>query len=568
MIRFLASLFVAAAIAAAQPSVSVSYPASNGGPFDGRLLLFLSQGDGDPRDKVADDAPNPALAFGIDVTAWRAATPAVIDSKVFGWPVRSLAGIPAGSYKVQALLHKYEAFHLATGHTVKLPMDRGEGQQWRTAPGNLFSKPIAIQWPLASPLKIALTESNPPIKPPADTTYIKHIRIRSERLSKFWGRDMFLGAAVLLPHGWHDNPNARYPLMVYHGHFAPTIGGFRDSPPDPNLKPTYSARFRMEGYNLVQQEYAWQLYQDWISPTFPRAIMIEIQHANPYYDDSYAVNSANLGPYGDAITYELIPQIERTFRGLGAPWSRFMYGGSTGGWEALAAQVLYPEEYNGAYGACPDPVDFRAYTTVNLYEHKNAYFVDSNVRQLRRPAKRNYLGEVQSTVEDMNHLELVLGTRSRSGGQFDIWEAVYSPMGPDGYPKRIFDKVTGAIDPAVAAYWRDHYDLVHILKRDWSHPDRQLGRKLAGKLNLYCGDMDTYYLNNAVYLAEDFLASTANPPYGGEVLYGDRAEHCWNGDATRPNGISRLRYHQMYIPKAVERMKATAPPGALAAWPH
>ncbi|MBN8730476.1 MAG: hypothetical protein J0L64_08055 [Acidobacteria bacterium] len=570
MMRPLATLFVAALMAAAQTTtaVSVSYPAQHKGPFDGRLLLFLSQGEGEPREKVADDAANPALAFGIDVNAWRAGTPAVIDAKVFGWPIRSLAAIPAGTYQVQALLHKYETFALATGHTVKLPMDRGEGQQWRSAPGNLFSKPVTVRWPPKSPLRLELTEVNPPVKPVADTQYIRHIRMRSERLSKFWGRDMYLGAAVLLPHGWQENPQARYPLMIYHGHFAPTIGGFRETPPDPNLKPVYSARFRMEGYNIVQQDLSWQLYQDWISPSFPRAIVIEIQHANPYYDDSYAVNSANLGPYGDAITHELIPYIEKTFRGLGTPWSRFMYGGSTGGWEALAVQVLYPDDYNGAYGACPDPVDFRAYTTVNLYEHGNAYYVDSTVRQLRRPGKRNYLGEVQTTVEDMNHLELVLGTHSRSGGQFDIWEAVYSPMGADGYPKPIFNKLTGAIDPAVAAHWRENFDLVHILKRDWNDPAKQLGRKLAGKLNLYCGDMDNYYLNNAVYLAEEFLNTTTTPHYGGEVTYGERAEHCWNGDPTRPNGISRLRYHQMYIPKAIERMKATAPPGALAAWPH
>ena len=112
-------------------------------------------------------------------------------------------------------------------------------------------------------------------------------------------------------------------------------------------------------------------------------IIIEIQHANPYYDDSYAVNSANLGPYGDAITYELVPFIEKQFRGIGKGWARFMYGGSTGGWEALAAQILYPDDYNGAWGACPDPIDFRAYTVVNIYEHKNAYRADSKWKRHR-----------------------------------------------------------------------------------------------------------------------------------------------------------------------------------------
>ena len=140
-----------------------------------------------------------------------------------------------------------------------------------------------------------------------------------------------------------------------------------------------------------------------------------------------------------------------------------------------------------------------------------------------------------------------------------MWEATYSPVGPDGYPKRIWDKVTGVIDKDVAAYWREHYDLVHIMKRDW---EKGLGAKLVGKVNLYVGDMDNYYLNNAVYLVEEFLKGTTNPFYAGEVAYGDRAEHCWNGDPTLPNHLSRLRYHQMYVPKILDRIKQTAPAGA------
>ena len=230
----------------------------------------------------------------------------------------------------------------------------------------------------------------------------------------------------------------------------------------------------------------------------------------------------------------------------------------------MAAQVKYPDAFNGAYAACPDPIDFRAYTTIDLYKDKNAYWLDDTWKTTPRPAHRNYLGHVDSMVWEQNRLEEVLGTRTRSGGQWDIWEAVFSPVGPDGYPARIFDKRTGVIDKKVAEYWRENYDLVDILKRDWN---QGLGKKLEGKLNIYVGDMDNYYLNNAVYLAEEFLQTTKEPYYDGEVLYGDRAEHCWNGDATRPNALSRLRYHQMYIPKGVERMLKTAPPGAdLTSW--
>jgi hypothetical protein len=293
-------------------------------------------------------------------------------------------------------------------------------------------------------------------------------------------------------------------------------------------------------------------------------LVIEIQHANPYYDDSYAVNSENLGPYGDAIVKELIPYIEKKYRGIGKGWARFLYGGSTGGWEALGAQIFYPDEFNGCYAACPDPIDFRAYTVVDIYKDKNAYFAEGPFKRVPRPGHRDTLGHLSATLEQMNRLELVLGTHSRSGGQWDIWEAVYSPVGADGYPKRIWDKRSGAIDHDVAKFWQENYDLSYILRRDWN---RGLGKKLEGKIHLYVGDMDNYYLNNAVYLVEDFLKSTKDPAYGGEVTYGDRAEHCWNGDPTRPNATSRLRYQQMFIPKAVSRMEKTAPPGSdLSSW--
>ncbi len=225
--------------------------------------------------------------------------------------------------------------------------------------------------------------------------------------------------------------------------------------------------------------------------------------------------------------------------------------------------MFYPDDYNGCWAACPDPIDFRAYTIVNIYEHKNAYYVDGQFKRVPRPGKRNYLGEISVTLEQMNHRELALGTNSRSGDQWDIWQAVYSPVGEDGYPKPIWDKLTGDIDHDVAEYWRENYDLRYILEHDWE----TLGPKLKGKIHIYCGDMDNYYLNNAVYLMEDFLESTADPYYDGEVDYGDRAAHCWNGDHERPNHISRLRYHQMFIPRIVDRIEASAPEGAdLSSW--
>ncbi len=538
---------------------------ANSTSLDGRLLLMLSNNDEkEPRFQI-NDGLNTQLIYGLNVEGLKPSETITFDNDVFGYPYPSLAEVPPGEYNVQALLHVYETFNLETGHTVKLPMDNGEGQQWNKSPGNLYSQPFKIKVTDKgiTDIHVVMNQVIPPIEEPEDTDWVKHIKVKSEKLSKFWGRDIYLGAHVLLPKGFDDHPEAKYPLMVFHGHFPSDFGGFRTVPPDTNLEPEYSERFDLDGYNIMQQQEAYDFYKRWNEPDFPRMLIVEIQHPTPYYDDSYAVNSANQGPYGDAITYELIPEIERQFRGIGEGWSRFLYGGSTGGWEALAVQVNYPEEYNGCFAACPDPIDFRAYCLTNIYEDDNAYYYDSRHKKLEVPAHRDYLGNIQSTLRSGNHLELVLGDKSRSGQQWDIWEATYSPQGNDGYPVRIWDKMTGDIDHKIAEYWKENYDLRYILERDWD----KLGPNLRGKINIYCGDMDNYYLNNAVYLMEEFLEGTTNPHYDGEVLYGDRAEHCWNGDPNQPNAISRLRYNSMYVPKIMKRIAESAPKGAdLTSW--
>ena len=533
--------------------------------FDGRLLLLFSNNNAaEPRFQISD-ALTTQIILGKNVDQWAIGSTQSIAEEAYGFPKERLSEIPAGDYYVQVLLHKYETFKLKNGKVVKLPMDRGEGQHWNLAPGNIYSKPIKIHFDPKNTEVVQLTIDQiiPPIIEPTDSKYIKHIKIQSKLLTEFWGRPMYLGAHILLPEGFDTHPNVKYPLAIYHGHFPSDISGFSTTPPNPNLIPDTSARFNITGYNKIQEEEAYQFYKQWTGPNFPRVLAIEIQHATPYYDDSYAVNSANMGPYGDAITYELIPEIEKQFRGIGQGWARFTYGGSTGGWEALAVQVFYPNEYNGAYAACPDPIDFNHYTTINIYKDENAYYAKSDFKDLARPSHRNYLGHINSTIKETNQRELALGTHSRSGDQYDVWEAVFSPMGEDGYPKRIFDKHSGTIDKSVAAYWKENYDLAHIIKRDWP----KIGEQLKGKIHLYVGDMDNYYLNNAVYTAEDMLKQLKNPSCNCVIDYGDRAEHCWNGDHTQPNYISRLRYHQMFINKWAEEVKTRAPKGVdLKSW--
>ena len=563
-VTLLCAFALANAAVALEIAVSID-PSLQGKPVDGRLIVLLTRnGETEPRFQVAAGI-RAIQVFGVDVEGLAVDDRVIVDSEVFGYPLRRLENIPAGDYWVQGLLHKYETFHRSDGHVVKLPMDRGEGQHWNRAPGNLYSEPLQVRIDPVHTETVALTLDQviPPIEEPEDSQYIRHIKIQSKLLTEFWGRPMFLGAHVLVPEGFDEHPEARYPLMIFHGHFPDDFGGFRIEPPDADLECEYSERFHVECYNRVEQQEAYDFFKTWTGPDFPRFLVIEIQHANPYYDDSYAVNSENLGPYGDAITYELIPYIEQEFRGLGEPWSRFLYGGSTGGWEALAAQIFYPDEYNGCFAACPDPIDFSAYTLIDIYNDKNAYWVEGDLHRIKRPGHRNWLGQVDMTTEDWNHLELALGTNGRSGDQFDIWQAVYSPVGENGYPQPIWDKMSGEIDPQVAEHWRQNYDLRHILERDW----QTLGPRLEGKIRIYCGDMDNYYLNNAVYLMEDFLESTTDPYYAGEVDYGDRAEHCWNGDHENGNHISRLRYNTFYLPTILQRIEESAPAGAdLTSW--
>jgi hypothetical protein len=552
---------------AAATSFAISLPAGrSAAPLYGRIILLVSPDlSREPRSHVSEDEPldSPYL-FGLNVDAFSTSAAVIIDDHAFGWPAARLSQLPAADYLVQAVLNRYETFHLSDGRILKLPPDQGEGQEWAKKPGNLYSTPLRLHIDPAHPLRSALTldQQIGPIEAKTDSEFVRHIRIRSELLSKFWGRDVFLGAHVLVPKDFDKHPEAHYPLMVFHGHFPDDITGFRTSPPDADLKPDYSQRFHLAGYNRIQQQEAYAFYQKWVSADFPRFLVVEIEHANPYYDDSYAVNSANLGPYGDAINKELIPEIERRFRGLGAGWARFTYGGSTGGWEALATQVFYPDMYNGAFAACPDPIDFRAYELINIYQDPNAYTLKGEALSVERPAMRNYLGEIFSTQRDANYMELAQGDKARSGGQYDIWAAVFGPVGKDGYPLPLIDKLSGRIDRDVAAYWREHFDLSHIIERDWA----TLAAKLQGKIHIYVGTADTYYLTDSVYFAEQRL-DALRPPFEGTVAYGDRAEHCWNGDPSLPNAWSRLHYNVQYLPLILERIKATAPDGAdLTSW--
>jgi hypothetical protein len=495
----------------------------------GRVYVALSKTN--TRSPIDQTSPTGVPLFGLNVENLSPGQAAVIDAKTLGFPMQSLRDIPAGDYWAQAFVNVYTKFVRADGHTVWLHMDQWEGQNWKRSPGNIAGTPVQIHFDPASTTPIALVADKvlPPIAMPADTDTVKRIRIQSQILSKWWGHPIFLGAIVQLPAGYDTHPDVKYPIVYNQGHF-PSGGGGGGAQAGrggaPAAAPTAPA---------------------------PRLITVQLQHPSPYYDDSYGVNSENNGPYGDAIMQELIPEIESKFRVIREPWARMLTGGSTGGWIAVAHQVFYPDFYGGTFASCPDAIDFRYHQIVNIYSDANAYWVDKGWLKVDRPGQRSPDGNVTYAMKDENWFELVQGDRSRSGGQWDIWEATYGPVGADGYPQPIWNKKTGEIDKKVAEYWKQHYDLRHIVETNWT----TLGLKIANKLNIYVGDADSYYLNMGVHMFDDFIRKADDPKWTGEILFQPMAPHCWG-----PRGADMTQ-------KLVAQIDKYAPRGAdLKSWKY
>ena len=511
----------------------ISFPASvHGQPITGRVFVVVTRKDSpEPRLQIGSWSERSPF-FGADVSQLKPGEAAVIDQATPGYPLKSLSEIPAGDYYVQAVMNVYTECHRSDGHTVWVHLDQWEGQQFNKSPGNIYSavQKVHLDPKAGHDVKLSLDKVIPPVKVPADTEWVKHIKIQSAMLTKFWGQPIYLGATVLLPKGYDTHPKVDDPVIYEQGHFSlrPPLG-FSTTPPTPEelKRAGIYAGFLNRGYDL---------YKNWTTDNFPRMIVVTFQHPTPYFDDSYAVNSVNNGPYGDAIMQELIPYVETHFRIIRKPYARVLSGGSTGGWESLALEVYHPEFFDGTWTFYPDPVDFRHYQMVNVYEDPNAFTVPGYEWSIpERPLERSPEGQVLVTERQMSQMESALGSHGRSGQQLEIWEAAYGPVGQDGYPVPVWNKHTGAIDHSIALYMRDHgYDLTYYLKTHWP----QYGKDWTGKIHVWVGDMDSYYLNLAVYDLEDILKGMKDPPANATFEYGrPEKPHGWqpmsNADLVR-----------------------------------
>ncbi len=451
-------------------------------PRDGRLFIILSpHNTPEPRLTLSRTGRDAPFSLAQDVTGFGAGSVQDLGTNAFSFPATNLVAIPAGEYWVQALL------------------DSNNDLRSPEAPGNLYSVPQKIKFDPQgrSPILLQLSRTVPAETVPPDTAQVKFIKLQSKLLSDFFHRPMYLRAAVILPRDYERDTSRHYPLWVQ-------IGGFATR---------YSSANRMLS-SFGEFRAVWQAEET------PRFILLQLDGAGPY-GDPYYVNSANNGPYGDALVTELIPYVEQHFRGEGLPRARVLSGVSTGGWVSLALQIFYPDFFNGTWTSCPDPVDFRAFELVNIYKDENAYV---NAYGNERPSERDLKGDLVLTMRREVGVENLLGhgnCYTSSGGQWGSWDAVYSPRGGDGLPVPLWDPHTGKIDRGVAEQWKK-YDLRLVLEENW----KTLGPKLRGKIHIGSGEADQYFLNNAMHLLNDFL-SHAEPPFEGKIVFGPGKGHGW-----------------------------------------
>lgn len=538
----------ALSVAAAQTGVrfEISFAeAVRSQPLTGRLLVALAR----------NPSPEPRLAIGFtgvpvfasDIEQLKPGATAAVDDRALGYPIMNMKDLPPGDYFAQAVVIVYTECKRSDGHTVWVNMSQTQ-TLLPQAPGNLYSDIQAVRIGPGVRGKVALKLSKiiPAPAEPVDTEWVKHVKIQSKRLTEFWGHPVYIGATVLLPEGYDTHPNSRYPAVYVHEHGIPFM--FKTDPATHERERASAASANLQtGY---------EFYQSWIAEDFPRFIAITFRQPTPFFPSSYSVNSANTGPYGDALLEEVIPFLEHRFRIIAKPYARLVEGASTGGWEALALQLYHPDYFGGAWVFNPDPIDFHRWQLIDIYEDENAFLVpgSGDFHSYERPFRRTTEGQPLTTQRTMSLFEEVLGTHGRGGGQISAWEAVYGPVGPDGYPVPLWNKLTGKINREVAYYMRDHgYDLRAYAEKHWP----ALGPKLIGKLNFFAGEMDNFYLNLAVYRFHDFLKSTRNPHYEARFEYGRPMKgHNWH----LTDWAGTLR-------EMAEHIKKNAPAGEdVAAW--
>lgn len=477
VISFFAIVEIAAQTFSLQVKTSVSQEIKSGFKTDGRIFLFVSNSRrSEPRFNTWPNQSN--RIFATNLKNWSGKTFVFDEQADLTKSVDiSLAQLPKGEYRLQVL------------------WDQDILESGINGPGNLYSEAVSIDLSKDQTIELPLTKVAEAQKL-AENEFLKEVDFKSEVLSQWWGKEMRIKAAVLLPGGFFKNPDKKYPVRY-------NVAG-------------YGGRYtRANRYASSKALTEW-----WTADDTPQIITVFLDGEGPF-GDCYQLDSENSGPYGTALTEELIPYIEKTYRAIGTPESRYVEGCSTGGWVSLALQLFYPDFFNGCFSYSPDQVDFENCQLINIYRDENAFY---NEYDYLRPIMREVSGEPIISQKDFIQFENVLGrsdTYVTSGGQFSAFTALFSPKGEDGLPKPMFDPNTGAIDRDVAEYWRKH-DLKDFVKKNWE----KLGPKIHGKIWVWGADMDNFYLNPALRSFDAMLKTMDNPESDAVITFSPMKGHC------------------------------------------
>jgi len=434
-------------------------------PVSGRLLLFVAPPSIDAHQVDINMMSPTSVYVGAKEVTHLAPGEAVdinLDDIVFPKPLSKAA---LGSYRVQAVLDVHHSYNY-------------NGR----APGDLLSTPASMEFPFSATPTLTLTQvvpeaPDPLAQRPDVISALKALDFVSPSLTKFWGREMHMRGWVLLPPGYESHPHERYPTVYFTHGFGGTLRGIR-------------ARFAPVFYDRMKQG------------KMPEMIWVLLDESSPTGTHEFA-DSVNNGPWGAALTTELIPKIESEYRMDARPTGRFLQGHSSGGWATLWLQTHYPRIFGGAWSTSPDPSDFHFFSTIDLYaSHANFYRASDGAPN---PILRDQ-GKPLSTMQQLAGLESALG---EYGGQLASFEWVFSPRGADGQPMPLFNRVTGDIDPNVASYWRSHYDIVEYLNANW----KTIGVDLRGRIHLIVGTDDTFYLDGAAHSLESALERLGGEPH-------------------------------------------------------
>ncbi len=441
------------------------------GPLKGRLLIFVKRGSGDKEVDSEEFHPEEAWVTAREVQDLAPGGSVEVDAGEIAFP-KPFSALPSGNYEAQAVLDVDHSYNYSG-----------------RSPGDWISgvRPLA-QWNPGTGAEPTLTLDRHPSPDPQRTARFAKLReqaqpgvarkeeLVSKLLTRFWGHPTSIKAWIILPPGYAEKTRERYPTVYWtHG-----FGGNLDYA----LAAGLPLHTRMDDGKM------------------PPMIWVMLDESIPQGTHEFA-DSVNNGPWGAALTTEFIPYLERKYRMDARRNGRFLNGHSSGGWATLQLEVNYPGIFGGTWSTSPDPSDFHDFTGANLYApHANVYRLPDGSPM---PIMREH-GKVEATFEQFARLEAVIGPY---GGQLSSFDWVFSPKGDNGAPVPMFDRQTGNVDPAVVKYWHDHFDLAHLVEANWP----QRGHELKGRIHLFVGTADTFYLDGSAHKFEAVLQRLGADPH-------------------------------------------------------